>query len=53
MQVNNPSETKMSTLESLIENVLHLVSSPEIYLRLQQVLDGPNHTRQQVADVVA
>ena len=43
----------MSTPESLIENVQHLVSSPEIYLRLQQVLDDPNDTRQQAADVVA
>ena len=43
----------MPTPESLIENVLHLVSSPEIYLRLQQVLDDPNDIRQQVADVVA
>ena len=53
MQANNPPETKMSTLESLVENVLHLVSSPKIFLRLQQMLDGPNHTRRQVADVGA
>ncbi len=43
---------KLTTAESLVENVLHLISLPEIYLRLQQVTDNPTHTRQQVADIV-
>ena len=51
--MNNPPETKMSRPESLIENVQHLVSSPEVYLRLKQVLDDPNDTRKQVAGVAA
>jgi HD-like signal output (HDOD) protein len=50
--VNRPPDIKMSTPEKLIENVLHLVSLPEIYLRLQQVLDNPHHIRRQVADVI-
>jgi HD-like signal output (HDOD) protein len=50
--VNRPPDFKMSTPEKLIENVLHLVSLPEIYLRLQQVLNNPHHTRQQLADVI-
>lgn len=51
--MNSPPKLKLPTPEALIENVLHLVSLPEIYLRLQQALDNPNHTRQQLADVVA
>lgn len=51
--MNSPPRLKTSTPEMLVENVLHLVSLPEIYLRLQQVLDDPHHTRMQVAEVVA
>lgn len=51
--MNSLSKLKISTPEALIENLLHLISLPEIYLRLQQVLDDSTHTRQQVADVVA
>lgn len=44
---------KTSTAQSLVDNVLQLISLPEIYLRLQQVIDDPMHTREQVADIVA
>jgi HD-like signal output (HDOD) protein len=44
---------RMTTARSLVDNVLQLISLPEIYLRLQQVIDDPMHTREQVAGVVA
>ncbi len=44
---------KTSTAQSLVDNVLQLISLPEIYLRLQQVIDDPMHTREQVAEIVA
>ncbi len=44
---------RMNTARSLVENVLQLISLPEIYLRLQQVIDDPIHTREQVAEIVA
>ena len=37
----------------LVENVLQLISLPEIYLRLQRIIDDPLHTREQVAEIVA
>lgn len=44
---------RLTTPQSLVENVLQLISLPEIYLRLQQVIDDPSHTREQVAGIVA
>ena len=44
---------RVSTPQALVDNVLQLISLPEIYLRLQQTIDDPLHTRQQVAEVVA
>lgn len=43
----------MTTAQSLVENVLQLISLPEIYLRLQQVIDDPDHTRDQVAEILS
>ena len=43
----------MATAKSLVENVLQLISLPEIYLRLQQVIDDPDHTRDQVAEILS
>ncbi|MDH3760443.1 MAG: HDOD domain-containing protein [Gammaproteobacteria bacterium] len=43
---------RITTAQSLVENVLQLISLPEIYLRLQQVIDDPDHTREQVAKIV-
>ena len=37
----------------MVDNVMQLISLPEIYLRLQQVIDDPEHTREHVAEVVA
>lgn len=44
---------RMTTPQSLVENVLQLISLPEIYLRLQRVIDDPDHSREQVAEVIA
>jgi HD-like signal output (HDOD) protein len=44
---------RVTTPQSLVENVLQLISLPEIYLRLQQAIDDPMHTREQVAGIVA
>ena len=43
----------METPQALVENVLQLISLPEIYLRLQQTIDDPEHSREQVADIIA
>ncbi len=43
----------ITTAQSLVENVLQLISLPEVYLRLQQVIDDPDHTRDQVAEILA
>lgn len=43
----------METPRALVDNVLQLISLPEIYLRLQQTIDDPEHSRQQVADIIA
>lgn len=43
----------METPRALVENVLQLISLPEIYLRLQQAIDDPEHDRQQIADIIA
>ncbi len=51
--MTSPPKLNRSTQQTLVDNVLHLVSLPEIYLRLQQVLDNPDHIRQQVAEVVS
>ena len=44
---------RVTTPQALVDNVLQLISLPEIYLRLQQTIDDPLHTREQVADIVA
>ncbi len=43
--MNNPAKIKTSTPAALVANVMYLVSLPEVYLRLQKVLDDPHHTR--------
>ena len=44
---------RLATPQALVDNVLHLVSLPEIYLRLQRTIEDPLHTREQVAAVLA
>jgi len=44
---------RLATPQALVENVLQLICLPEIYLRLQQIIDDPLHTREQVAEIVA
>lgn len=39
--------------EDLVEGVTGLISLPEIYLRLNQVMDDPNHDVGQVGDVIS
>jgi HD-like signal output (HDOD) protein len=43
----------METPHALVDNVLQLISLPEIYLRLQQTIDDPEHSREQVAEIIA
>jgi putative nucleotidyltransferase with HDIG domain len=43
----------VSTPQLLVDNVLQLISLPEIYLRLQQTIDDPLHSRDQIAEIVA
>ena len=40
------------TAQTLVDFTLKLISFPDILLRLQQVLDDPDHSREQVAEVV-
>ena len=44
---------RLTTPQALVENVLQLICLPEIYLRLQQIIDDPLHTREQVAEILA
>jgi HD-like signal output (HDOD) protein len=44
---------RMSTPQLLVDSVLQLISLPEIYLRLQQTIDDPMHSREQIAEIVA
>ena len=44
---------RIPTPRALVNNVLQLISLAEIYLRLQQAIDDPMHTRKQLAEVVA
>lgn len=50
--MNNQAKIKTTTPAALVENVMHLVSLPEIYLSLQKVLDNPKHTRDDVAEII-
>ena len=43
---------KVATPRAMVENVLQLISLPEIYLRLQNAIDDPMHSREQIADVI-
>lgn len=43
---------KVATPRAMVENVLQLISLPEIYLRLQSTIDDPLHSREQIADVI-
>jgi len=44
---------RVSTPQLLVDSVLHLISLPEIYLRLQETIDDPLHSRDQIAEIVA
>ncbi len=44
---------RVTTPQALVDNVLQLISLPELYLRLQQTIDDPDHTREQVAEIIA
>jgi HD-like signal output (HDOD) protein len=43
---------KVATPRAMVENVLQLISLPEIYLRLQNTIDDPLHSREQIAEVI-
>jgi HD-like signal output (HDOD) protein len=44
---------RVTTPQTLVANVLQLISLPEIYLRLQQTIDDPRHSREQIAEILA
>jgi len=44
---------RVGTPQLLVDSVLHLISLPEIYLRLQETIDDPLHSREQIAEIVA
>ncbi len=44
---------RLATPQALVDNVLNLISLPEIYLRLQRTIEDPVHTREQVAEILA
>ncbi len=41
-----------STPETLIAGVIHLLSLPEVYTRLEETLKQPNHTREDITNVI-
>jgi len=43
----------VSTPQLLVDAVLQLISLPEVYLRLQQTIDDPLHSREQIAEIIA
>lgn len=43
---------RVPTPRALVENVMQLISLPEIFLRLQQTIDDPTHSREQVAEII-
>jgi len=46
-------EVKTNTPEALVANVVHLTSLPSIYTRLENTLKDPEHTRDDIANVVS
>ena len=44
---------KKNTPEALVANVVHLVGLPSVYTRLEEILNNPNHTRDDIANVVS
>ena len=42
-----------STAQNLVDAVMQLISLPEVYLRLQQAIDDPHHSREQIAEIVS
>ena len=44
---------RIPTPQALVNNALHLISFPEICMRLQETIEDPMHTRKQLAEVVA
>ncbi len=39
--------------EEMVKGVINLISLPEIYIRLNQVMENPNHDASQVGDVIS
>lgn len=50
--MSNQAKIRTPTPIALVENVMHLVSLPKIYLSLQKVLDDPKHSRDDVAEII-
>jgi HD-like signal output (HDOD) protein len=47
------NDAAVTTPQAMVENVMQLISLPEIYLRLQQTIDDPLHSRGQIAEIIA
>ena len=43
---------RVGTPQLLVDSVLHLISLPDIYLRLQETIDDPLHGRDQIAEII-
>jgi len=46
------SSVKANTPEALVANVVHLVSLPSVYTQLEETLKNPEHTRDNIAEVI-
>lgn len=44
---------KKNTPEALVASVVHLIGLPSVYARLDEILKDPNHTRDDIANVVS
>lgn len=44
---------KKNTPEALVANVVHLISLPSVYTQLEEALKDPQHTRDDIANVVS
>lgn len=43
----------VKTAEELVNGVVNLISLPEIYIRVSQVLEDPNHNAKQLGDIIS
>lgn len=51
--LNTAEATAPQTPEDLVNGAVDLISLPEIYFRVSQILDDPDHNAQQLGDVIS